>query len=78
MFSKKYLLKKIDTNFRLTKILNIILIGIRELIKKKLEGVDILISDNLPEAIFLNKRVIIYANFFGMKFLIKIKVIYKS
>ena len=62
--SKKISIKKINTNFRLTKNSNYYTDWYKKIDKKKLKEVDILISDNLPEAIFLNKKAIIYANFF--------------
>ena len=69
--NKKVLIKKIPSNF---KLLNNSLYNknwYKKINSSYLKKTDLIISDNLPETILLNKKTIIFANFFfGMKYLI--------
>ena len=62
--NKKISIKKIDANFKIIKNSGYNINWYKKIKKKKFDRIDFLISDNLPEAIFFNKKTIIYANFF--------------
>lgn len=61
---KNILVNRINSNF---KLLNKSLYDknwYKRINQKNLKNIDLLISDNLPEAVLLNKKTIIFANFF--------------
>lgn len=70
--NKKVSLIKVESNFQL-KNCNYNVNWYKKIKKINFKELDILISDNLPEAIFLHKKTIIYANFFWHEILNKEK-----
>ena len=62
--NKKVSVTKISSNFKLTKNYTYNTNWYKKIKIKKLHKIDLLISDNLPEAVFLKKNTILYANFF--------------
>ncbi len=64
LIDRKVSIKKISTNFKLLRNNNYNTNWYKNIKQEDLKKIDILISDNLPEAVFLNKKIILYANFF--------------
>jgi len=64
LIDRKVSIKKISTNFKLLRNNNYNTNWYKNIKQEDLKKIDVLISDNLPEAVFLNKRIILYANFF--------------
>lgn len=62
--NKKISVKKINSNFKLLDETQYDTNWYKKINKLDLKKIDLLISDNLPEAILLNKKIILFANFF--------------
>ncbi len=75
--NKKISIKKINTNFKVTKNYNYNINWYKKIKEEKLNKIDLLISDNLPEAVLLNKKTILYANFFWHEIFNKNKYFFK-
>ena len=76
--NKKVSIKKINSNFKLTKNYSYNTNWYKKIKNKKIQKIDLLISDNLPEAIFLKKKTILYANFFWHEILNKKKYLIRN
>ena len=77
LINKKVSVKKINSNFKLTKNYSYNTNWYKKIKNKKIQKIDLLISDNLPEAIFL-KKTILYANFFWHEILNKKKYLIRN
>jgi len=76
--NRKIIIQTINNNFNLSANQNYNVNWYREIDKKKIYNIDLLISDNLPEITLLNKNVFIYANFFWHEIFKKKNNFFKS
>ena len=61
---KKIIIKTVKPNFYFSKKNNYNFNWYKNINKRSIKEIDLIISDNLPEVILLNKKTIIFANFF--------------